>query len=64
MRVEIDLLEEVREESRVRLEEYKRKATQNHNAKVKARYFKDRYLVLRKIEATGRVKTIGKVKSN
>lgn len=64
MKAELDLLGEVREESKVKLEEYKRRATQYHNVKVKPRYFKEGDLVLRKIEATGRVEAIGRLKPN
>lgn len=35
MRIELELLEEIRKDSKVRSEEYKRSAVQYHNAKVK-----------------------------
>lgn len=45
-------------------EEDKRKAAYYHNTKVKFRKFKEGDLVLRKLEATGKAKAIGKLRSN
>lgn len=41
MRVELGLLEEIREESRVKLEEYKKRVTQYHNTMVKPQQFRE-----------------------
>lgn len=49
MRAELDLLEKIKDEAKVRSEEYKTKAIQYHNAKVKFRQFKKGDLVLRKL---------------
>lgn len=49
MRLELDLLEEKRVESQLRLTAYQRKATKYYNKKVKQRSFNIRELVLRKV---------------
>lgn len=60
----MDLLEEIREESKVRSEEYKRRVAQYHNTKVKPQSFKEGELVLRKIETTGKAEALEKLRSN
>lgn len=64
MRTKLDFLEEIRELAKVRSDEYKRRAIQYHNVKVKPRQFKKRDLVLKKIEAIGKAEVMGKLRSN
>lgn len=60
----MDLLEAIREQAKVRLEEYKRRVAQYYNSKVKLQQFKEGDLVLRKIETTGKAETMGKLRPN
>lgn len=64
MRAKLDLLEEIKEEAKVRLGEYKRKEAQYHNAKVKLCQFKEGDLVMRKIKATSKAKIMRKLRPN
>jgi len=61
LRVNLDLLEKSRLTAAIKNEAYRHKATQYHNARVKYRTFKQGDLVLRKLEATGKRESKGKL---
>ena len=61
MRIELDLLEERREEAQLRAEAYKQKTAQYFNKRVKGRGFKVGDLVLREVTIATRVPRHGKL---
>ncbi|XP_074351464.1 uncharacterized protein LOC141690575 [Apium graveolens] len=63
MRPALDLIDEVRDEANARNAEHQRRASLYYNRRVKERFFQQRDLVLRKIEASG-VGERGKVAPN
>ena len=52
-RLALDLIDEVRDQENAKIIEYQKKASFYYNLRVKERYYRERDLVLRKIEASG-----------
>ncbi|XP_074323768.1 uncharacterized protein LOC141660681 [Apium graveolens] len=52
-RLALDLIDEVRDAAHAKIVEYQKKASFYYNLRVKERFFKQRELVLRNVEASG-----------
>ncbi|XP_077247223.1 uncharacterized protein LOC143886939 [Tasmannia lanceolata] len=63
LRANLDLLEEAREESRIRVAAYKQKVSNYHDSRIRPREFRARDLVLRKA-AISQPKKVGKLSPN
>uniref|UniRef100_A0A2N9J642 Uncharacterized protein n=1 Tax=Fagus sylvatica TaxID=28930 RepID=A0A2N9J642_FAGSY len=64
LRLNLDLIDEVRKQAEERTKRYQEKMTRHHNAKVKARQFEVGDLVLRKVTLATRDPTEGKLAPN
>uniref|UniRef100_A0A2N9ERH4 Uncharacterized protein n=1 Tax=Fagus sylvatica TaxID=28930 RepID=A0A2N9ERH4_FAGSY len=64
IRLNLDLIDEVREQAMGRMKRYQEKMTRHHNAKVKARRFEIGDLVLRKVTPATKDPTQGKLGPN
>jgi hypothetical protein len=64
IRLNLDLVDEVREQAEERMKRYQKKMVRHHNAKVKARQFEVGDLVLRKVTLATKDPTQGKLGPN
>ncbi|GMH16198.1 hypothetical protein Nepgr_018039 [Nepenthes gracilis] len=64
LRESLDALEEVRGQARLRIAAYRQRVAYYYNKKVKARQFEVRDLVLRRVEATGKIVDRNKLSPN
>jgi hypothetical protein len=64
IRLNLDLVDEVREKAEERMKRYQKSMARHHNTKVKARQFEVGDLVLRKVILATKDPTQGKLSSN